>query len=219
MSGAIKPLSAEQLFTACSTDGFDFKTTRDVKALDGVIGQARAVESIRFAIGMRHDGYNLFAFGPEGTGKSSTVRRFLEHEAEHETLPSDWCYVNNFEDPHKPLALELPAGKACPLRDDMEHLVEELQGALPAAFESENYSQRKEALEEELKRQHEGAFAKLQARAEKSQIALVRTPMGLGLAPTKDGEVLNPQDFEALSKDEQKSRQDALNEQIGRAHV
>lgn len=212
MSGAIKPLSAEQLYTPCSTDGFDFKTTQDVKALDGVIGQARAVESIRFAIGMRHDGYNLFAFGPEGTGKSSTVRRFLEHEAESEALPSDWCYVNNFEDPHKPRALELPAGKACPLRDDMEQLVEELQGALPAAFESEDYTQRKEALEDELKKQHEGAFTKLQVRAEKSHIALVRTPMGLGLAPTKDGEVLNPQDFEALPKAEQKARQDALSE-------
>ncbi|MCR4376739.1 MAG: AAA family ATPase [Rhodospirillales bacterium] len=210
MSGNIHRLKAEQLYTVCSADAFDFKTTQDVKPLDGVIGQARAVESIRFAIGMRHDGYNLFAFGPEGTGKSSTVRRFLEHEAQKEAVPSDWCYVNNFEDPHKPRALALPAGKACPLRDDMEHLVEELQGALPAAFESEDYAQRKEALEDELKKQHEGAFTKLQERATESQVALVRTPMGLGLAPTKDGEVLSPQDFETLSKKEQKKRQEAL---------
>lgn len=210
MSGTIHRLKAEQLYTVCCADAFDFKTTQDVKPLDGVIGQARAVESIRFAIGMRHDGYNLFAFGPEGTGKSSTVLRFLEHEAKKEAVPSDWCYVNNFADPHKPHALALPAGKACPLRDDMEHLVEELQGALPAAFESEDYTQRKEALEDELKKQHEGAFTKLQERATESQVALVRTPMGLGLAPTKDGEVLSPQDFETLSKKEQKKRQEAL---------
>lgn len=207
----IRPLAADKLYTPCPTGGFDFKTTKDIKPLDGVIGQGRALESIRFAIGMRHDGYNLFAFGPEGTGKSSTVLRFLEREAEGEAAPSDWCYVNNFEEPHKPKALEVPAGKACPLRDDMEHLVDELQATLPAAFESEDYTQRKEALEEELKKQHEGAFSELQSRAEKSQIALVRTPMGLGLAPTKDGDVLSPQDFEALSEDEQKSRQDALN--------
>lgn len=211
MSGDNKSLAAEQLYTHCAVDGFDFKTTRDVKPLDGVIGQARALESIRFAIGMRHDGYNLFAFGPEGTGKTSTVRRFLEREAEKEDVPSDWCYVNNFDDPHKPRALELPAGKACPLREDMEHLVEELQGVLPAAFESEDYTQRKEALEEELKKQHEGAFTALQERAEQSQIALVRTPMGLGLAPTHDGDVLTPKDFESMPKKEQKTRQDALN--------
>lgn len=211
MNGDKNILKAEQLYTGCSTEALDFETTKDIRPLDGVIGQARAVESIRFAIGMRHDGYNLFAFGPEGTGKSSTVRRFLEREAEKEAVPSDWCYVNNFEDPHKPLVVEIPAGKACPLRDDMEHLVEELQGALPAAFESEDYAQRKEALEDELKKQHEGAFTKLQERAANSQIALVRTPMGLGLAPTKDGEVLSPQDFEALPKKEQKDRQEALN--------
>ena len=211
MSVTFKPLTAAQLYTPCAVDAFDFETTRDVKPLDGVIGQARALESIRFAIGMRHDGYNLFAFGPEGTGKASTVRRFLEREAEGQAVAADWCYVNNFADPHKPRALKLPAGKAYPLRDDMEHLVEELQAALPPAFESEDYSQRKEALEDELKKQHEGAFVTLQERAEKSHVALVRTPMGLGLAPTKDGEVLTPKDFEAMPKAEQKKRQEALN--------
>lgn len=212
MSATIKPLGVDQLYRPCPMDDMDFETTRDVKPLDGVIGQARAVESIRFAIGMRHDGYNLFAFGPEGTGKLSTVYRFLEREAQSEAPPADWCYVNNFEDPRKPRALKLPAGQACPLRDDMDHLVEELQAALPAAFESEDYTQRKEAMEDELKKRHETAFSKLQKRAEDSDIALVRTPMGLGLAPTKDGEVLTPQNFEGLSKKQQKSRQNALDE-------
>jgi len=210
VSTAIKSLDADALYTACPLDTLDFKTTKDVSPLDGVIGQARALEAIRFAIGMRHDGYNLFAFGPEGTGKSSTVMRFLQREAATQAPPLDWCYVNNFDEPHKPNALSLPAGRACPLRADMERLVEELQGALPGAFEGDEYTQRKESLEEELKNQHEGAFAKLQERAEQSGIALVRTPMGLGLAPVQDGEVLTPQAFDELPKKEQKSRQAAL---------
>lgn len=205
-----KVLDVEQLYTPCSIDGFDFKTTADVEPLDGVIGQDRAVESIRFAIGMLHDGYNLFAFGPEGTGKSSTVRRFLQHEVESQAKPDDWCYVNNFEDAHKPCALRLPAGKAVMLRDDMDKLVVELQGALPAAFESEDYSQRKEALVEELKKRHEDSFAKLQETAEKNEIALVRTPLGLGMAATKDGEVMSPEDFEALPKKDRDQRRAAL---------
>lgn len=212
VSTNIKPLAVSDLYTPCPTDALDFKTTKDLKPLDGVIGQARAVESIRFAIGMPHDGYNLFAYGPEGTGKASTVLRFLEREAETQAPPLDWCYVNNFEEPHKPAALSLPAGRACPLRDDMEQLVEELQGALPAVFEGDEYTQRKEALEEELKTQHEGAFSKLQDRAEKSGIALVRTPMGLGLAPVQNGEVLTPQEFDDLPEKDQKARQDSLAE-------
>jgi len=215
VSSTVKPLEPSALYTECPKTLLDFKTTKDLKPQDNVIGQARAVESIRFAIGMRHDGYNLFAFGPEGTGKSSTVLRFLRREAKNQAPQSDWCYVNNFEEPHKPRALALPPGKACPLRDDMERLVDELQGALPAAFEGDDYSQRKEALEEELKTLHEGAFSKLQERAEASGIALVRTPMGLGLAPVEDGEVLTPQAFEKLSDEEQKSRQTALAELQG----
>lgn len=210
MSSTVKPLEPTALYTACPKALLDFKTTKDLKPLDSVIGQSRAVESIRFAIGMRHDGYNLFAFGPEGTGKSSTVLRFLRREAKNQPPQSDWCYVNNFEEPHKPQALALPPGRACPLRDDMERLVDELQGALPAAFEGDEYAQRKEALEEELKTRHEGAFSKLQERAEASGIALVRTPMGLGLAPVQDGEVLTPQAFEKLSDKEQKARQASL---------
>ena len=205
-----KALDSGQLYTPCSLDGFDFKTTADVEPLDGVIGQDRAVESIRFAIGMLHDGYNLFAFGPEGTGKSSTVMRFLQREAEPQATPDDWCYVNNFEDAHKPCALRLPAGKAVKLRDDMEHLVDELKGALPAAFENEDYTQRKEALEEDLKKRHEARFAALQIAAEKNEIALVRTPLGLGMAATKDGEVMSPEDFEALPEGVRNKRRAAL---------
>ena len=212
MSSVVKPLEPSVLYTVCSKAHLDFKTTKDLKPHDSVIGQARAVESIRFAIGMRHEGYNLFAFGPEGTGKSSTVLRFLRREAKTQSAPSDWCYVNNFEEPHKPRALALPMGKASPLRDDMERLVDELQGALPAVFEGEDYSQRKEALEQELKSQHEGAFSKLQERAEASGIALVRTPMGLGLAPVENGEVLSPQAFDKLSDKDQKARQASLAE-------
>jgi len=71
VSSTVKPLEPSALYTACPKALLDFKTTKDLKPLDSVIGQARAVESIRFAIGMPHDGYNLFAFGPEGTGKAS----------------------------------------------------------------------------------------------------------------------------------------------------
>ncbi|MBF0248897.1 MAG: AAA family ATPase, partial [Alphaproteobacteria bacterium] len=210
MTDTIKPLDPSKLYTPCPDKALNFKTTAELEPLDGVIGQDRALESIRFAIGMNHDGYNLFAFGAQGTGKSSTVRRFLAREAAVQAVPSDWCYVNNFDDAHKPRALELPAGKAAPLREDMERLVEELKAALPAAFEGEDYAQRKEALEEQLKARHEQAFSRLQERAAKSNVALVRTPMGLGLAPTKDGEVLSPKEFEGLTKKEQKSRQKAL---------
>ncbi|MCW8970807.1 MAG: AAA family ATPase, partial [Rhodospirillales bacterium] len=120
---APKPLSHEKLHTACDPRALGFRTTAELAEVEGVIGQGRAVEAVRFGIGIRQKGYNLFALGPEGTGKFSLVERFVTAVAADESLPSDWCYVNNFTEPHKPRALRLPPGRARPLGRDMEKLL------------------------------------------------------------------------------------------------
>ncbi len=66
----LTPLAAGALRRACDPNGFDFATTDDLEPLDDSIGQHRAVEAVRFGVGIRRDGYNLFAFGPAGTGKT-----------------------------------------------------------------------------------------------------------------------------------------------------
>ncbi len=212
MSDPPKPLPPAALRTPCDPGRFSFETTAELEPLDGVVGQDRAVEAVRFAIGMRHDGYNLFAFGPEGTGKSSLVRRYLEHAATGQPVPSDWAYVNNFAEPHRPKALRLPPGKGGPLRQDMENLVEELQAAIPAAFESDEYRNRKTVIEEQFKEHQEEAFGGLQKRAKEQGIALIRTPVGLTMTPIRDGEVLEPAEFEKLPKEEKKRIKQALEE-------
>ena len=47
------------------------------------------VEPLKFRIGMRRHGYNLFALGPTGAGKHAIVRRFLEEQAASEPLARD----------------------------------------------------------------------------------------------------------------------------------
>ena len=122
--GLVRPLEAAALYQRCDPMQFSFDTTADLEDLTGVIGQARAVEAVRFGIGISHEGYNLFALGPEGTGKYAVVRRYLERQAADRPPPSDWCYVNNFVEAYKPRALRLPAGGGSRLRGDMERLVE-----------------------------------------------------------------------------------------------
>ena len=101
----VKPLTAEQLCRRCSPERFSFQTTAEVEDLEEILGQDRAVEAIRFGIGIRHPGYNMFALGPPGTGRHSIIRQFLEKQAADEQIPPDWCYVNNFTLPHKPRAV------------------------------------------------------------------------------------------------------------------
>ena len=198
----VKPLEPAQMCHRCDPAAFAFETTAELDPPDEVLGQKRALEAIRFAIGMNRDGYNLFALGPPGLGKHAVVRRVIEERAATEPVPPDWCYVNNFDDAQKPRALRLPAGVACRLKADMERLVLDLRAAVPAAFETDEYRSQKDAIEDDVKQRHERVIEGIQRDAGEHGIALIRTPAGLGFAPMRDGEVIEPQAFQALPEDE-----------------
>ncbi len=205
-----EPLAAKHLFRPCDLGDLQFETVTDLPDPPGLIGQERAVEAVEFSVGIRRKGFNLFVLGPSGTGRHTLVREFLQRKAASESTPADWCYVNNFTDPHRPRRLMLPAGRARPLRDSMDRLVADLRVSLPAAFERDDYRTRHEALEQQLKKRHEDAFGDLQRRAESMNIALVRTPIGLALAPMQKGEVLNPEVFKRLDEAERNRIEDEI---------
>jgi lon-related putative ATP-dependent protease len=212
----VQPLKADQLCRACDESQFDFETTAELEDLGEIIGQERAVDAIHFGIGIQREGYNLFALGPSGTGKRTTIRQFLDRKAAAEPIPSDWCYVNNFEQSHRPRALRLPSGQGVVLRRDMEQFVEELLTAIPAAFESEDYRTRRQEAQEEFKEQQEKAFGEVQNQARERNIALIRTPAGLAFAPLREGEVISPDEFQKLPEGERKRFEDDISQLQGR---
>lgn len=208
----LEPLPADRLYVPCRDEDLPFDTTADLPDQEDTVGQDRAVEAVRFGIGIRADGFNIFAAGPEGTGKASLVRQFIGRAAETQARPDDWCYVHNFDDPQRPRALRLPAGRGRGFQRDMDTLVEEAQAAIPAAFEGEDYRARRQSIEDEFKERQEQAFSAVQEKARARQVALVRTPVALALAPIKDGEVLSPEEFEKLPQEERDARKHAMEE-------
>jgi lon-related putative ATP-dependent protease len=208
-------LEAAQLYRSADLAQIDFETTADLSALSEVIGQPRAVNAIKFGAGMKDEGYNIYALGPTGLDKRGLVRRFFETQAKDKEAPSDWCYIYNFDQEHKPLVIELPAGKGQQLHEDMEQLKNELKTALSAAFESEEYQSRRQALNEEFREQQSEAFEQLQERANAEGMALIRTPSGIAVAPIRDGEVLSPEEIDNLSEEEQEQIQDKVEELQG----
>jgi len=199
----LKPLDTTSLCTYCDPQGFPFETTATLDPIELPIGQERARGAVEFAIRTTGSGYNLFAMGPPGLGKQAMVHELISQDAAALDVPPDWCYVNNFSDPQRPRALNLPPGRGTGLRDDMEQLVEELHGALPAAFEGEDYQNRVEELEAELKDRQQQAMQALGEEAETAGIALLHTPTGFAFAPKgTDGNVIKPDDFNALANSE-----------------
>jgi len=200
---AVTPLSPQDLCRRCDPGGLPFETTDELEELEGPLGQERATEALRFGTSIRREGYNVFVLGPVGVGKQTLASRMLLARAAEEKPASDWCYLNNFGAPHKPKALKLPPGRGVTFGRDLEKLVEELRAVIPASFESEDYRGRLQVLEKQLEEKREVAMRAVQKRAEEKSIALIRTPMGLAVAPVKGGEVVEPGQFHQLPEDEQ----------------
>ena len=200
----VAPLPPAALRTRCLPELFEFETTADLPDLTAAIGQERPVSAIRFGIKMDRQGYNIFALGPTGVGKYNLVHRTIAERAAAEPPPSDWCYVNNFDQPYRPRALRLPAGRGRDLRRDMQHWIEDMQSSLSAAFESEEYQARRRTVESEVQDQQQARLTELQEQAKQRNLALLRTPAGLAFAPVKEGSVIPPEEFEKMTEEQQK---------------
>ncbi len=203
-------LMPEQLARRCDLSKLSFETTEELEDLDVMSAQKRATAAIAFGASVSAQGFNLFVTGVSRDSMDNAVKSLLKERAKAAEKPNDWVYLNNFKTPHKPIAISLPAGRGPAFRDVMLDLVEDLKVALPAAFESEDYQNRRGAIEQAFSQKQEEAFKALQEEADAASIVIVRTPFGFTLAPTKDGHVIRPDAFEKLPEDERNRVQAAM---------
>ncbi len=215
---AVKPLDPTSLYRKVDATQFRFKTTDDLKDLAEIIGQPRVLEALHFGVGIKQEGYNLYVLGPAGIGKYSVVRQYLDQQAAAAPQPDDWCYVHNFELPHKPKALRFPPSQGLAFHQEIKRLVDDLLHAMPLAYESTEYHSRVEAIQEQVKARREAAIQALTKSAEQQAITLVRTPSGYSFVPIKDGELVTPEEYDKLPPEKQQSIQDTvaeLQDQLG----
>jgi predicted ATP-dependent protease len=205
-----RPLPASALYRRCPLSLLRFRSTADLPQTETIVGQDRALEAIDLALDMPGTGFDVFAMGPPGIGKATALHQRLSGRAASEAVADDWCYVYGFSDPQRPKALRLPAGRAAVLEREMAELTAELPGVLLAAFESDAYREQRDALESRLAARSAEALGALEQRASAGGIAVVRTPVGLALAPTRDGQALGPDEFRSLPEAEQAATREAL---------
>jgi lon-related putative ATP-dependent protease len=174
---------------------------RSAEAEQPYIGQQRAIDAIRFGIEMGRDGYNIYVLGPIGSNRHDLVNSLVAEHAKTRGAPPDWCYVNNFSNPERPHSLRFPAGKGREFREDMRNLIGEMQLAIPAAFEGEDYRNQLRAIEEDTKNQVEEQWKSLNERAAEEGIGVLQTPTGYVLAPIIDGKVIGDKEFNKLPEE------------------
>jgi predicted ATP-dependent protease len=206
---AAQTLAPEQLLTRCDPASISLAEP----AAAAIVGQPRAVAAIEYAIATPHAGHHLFVAGPPGSGRRALVRHAVEQRLRSNGVTrSDWVYVNHYAQPHKPLALELPAGRGTKLRDEMKTLLRDLRAMIRTMFESEEYATEVERIDAEFKERAEQAFIEVGKEAHRRGLAMVRTPVGFTVAPQKDGEVMPPQVFESLPPEQRAELQKAMGE-------
>lgn len=199
---AITKLTSEQLYRKCDAAKFDFTTTADLEERLSALGQDRAICAVELGINIKSRGYNLFCLGPEGTGKTSLVKRILEKEGKQRPTPDDWAYVYNFDEPHKPIAVNFPARAAAGFAKDMEEFAYAMEHDLPEAVKNELYEEQLSVIREKYQEKRNDYVKVLQKKAKGKKVSLLHMPMGVVVAPMKNGEIISPDVFDTLSDDE-----------------
>ena len=195
-------LSAAQLRNVCDPASLGFETTADLPPLNGVLGQPRAVSALAFGTSITSQGYNLFALGQPGSGKTTLIRDYLVHQAETQPAPSDLCYVWNFRNPRYPAALQLPAGRGVPFQNDIAAFVDELKTKIPRAFESEEYTRHRDSVMRELENRRREEVMHMEQRVAQGGFQLLKGPGGLMLVPFVNGKPAKEGDLDQLTPEE-----------------
>lgn len=191
-------LQASALRLTCDPKSFKFKNTSEVKPLDTVIGQERAVQAIDFGLNMKDPGYNIFVTGLAGTGKSTIVRDLVNKHAKNLPTPNDLCLVNNFKDEFRPKAIFVSPGKAIELSKKMNRAVESLKKELPAVFENETYLKKLSKIKSKYSERQHQLFEQLESFAAKKNLQIEQTEDDFQAIAVVDGKPLTPEEFNVL---------------------
>ena len=214
----VDELSSEQVRKVCDPQSLGFQTTREIQPLEGIIGQGRAVQALQFGLDMPDRGFNIYVAGQSGTGRTTAVQAFLQEQAREQAVPSDWCYVNNFQDPYRPEALELPPGRSRELQRDVKAFVERARRDIQQVFDSEEYSERKAAVQEGLEREQQTLLQQMKQHAQDAGFQVQVTSMGMVFVPTREeGQPMDQQTFLSLPleiQQELEQRQQQLQDEL-----
>ncbi|MFY9365943.1 MAG: ATP-binding protein [Brevefilum fermentans] len=208
----INELKPGQLYRHCDLQTLKFNTTDEVEDEITFVGQERVSDAINFGMNISHPGYNIYVIGPAGMGKRKAVQEFFEEKAKSDPTPADYIYVHNFDHPDQPYAIALPPSFGTEYQADIDNLIGEMQTALSAAFESEEYQNRRQAVFESFKDKQAELFNELQNKANQRKLAMIKTPSGIAFAPRDDEGVLSPEDVNKLTDQEREDIKNAIEE-------
>jgi lon-related putative ATP-dependent protease len=196
-------VAPEQLRRRLDAASLPFRSTEEVAPLTATLGQERALEALRFGVGVDSQGYNLFVTGLSGSGRTFTVRSFLDRTAASRPAPDDWVHVHNFEHADSPKALNLPAGRGRELAADMDAFIGQARQQITHAFETERYAERRRELAAEITMRRDPLLEGLGKFSKERGFAIEATRNGMIAVPMKVDRPMTPEEIRGLPETDQ----------------
>lgn len=212
-------LPVSELRAYIDSETLPFDDTSSLEALEErVVGQERAIDAIKFGMGMKESGYNLFIAGPAKAGLTYMAKAFIEEQARKEPTPPDWCYVYNFKEADKPKALKVSAGLGKQLKKDMFEFIQTLQAKIPEVFDSDDYRAKESEVHQSFERRRREIIDGLSQIAKEEGFILQFSQVGMVIIPAnKEGEPMTQEDLRHLAEEERKAlreKSDELHEKM-----
>ena len=185
----------------CNPNNFNFDTTAELESIQDGIGQDRGIKALEFGLQVDVKGYNLYLEGPSGVGKTLYTKNYLNKLAAKKKVPSDWCYIYNFENPNEPIAVELPAGQGKEFQEAMEGFIKEIRKDIRKTFNNDDFEKEKALIKQEFEEKRSALLDKLNADASKHNFQVKTAQNGIYMMPIVDGRVIEEEEFENLDEE------------------
>jgi lon-related putative ATP-dependent protease len=195
-------LSYDQLRKIFNPEFLKQSVSKKAPEEQSIVGQKRALAALTFGLGIQ-DGFHVYVSGQHGTGRMTTVKMYLQQIARKQPKPPDWCYVNNFEDPYKPKALTLPAGRGYEFQRDVLEFIGRARTEIPKAFENDEYSSQRDQIFRDSDDLKNKQLEELKVEADTLGFFPEKTQTGIILLPIVDGKTLTVEELQSMPVEKQ----------------
>ena len=197
----IKSLPGQRLCSSLPPDRVPWETS-DAIPRNGhrkVAPQPRALKALELALHIHTAGYNIYLSGESNLGRTYMLREFLEPRIRKAQTPPDLLYVNNFDDPDRPMLLSVPAGQGKKLRSVLSQALADIRKELPVRLDNEKYVKKRSELQDRFQAVRSGLIKQMDKTAGKEGFNLDMDEQGsLTLYPLVEGKRLSEDEYEHL---------------------
>ncbi|MDR1687465.1 MAG: AAA family ATPase [Clostridiales bacterium] len=198
----MEKLKAAQLKKIFQAETLSFETTAEIDSYTEIIGQNRAAASLEFGMLVKSKGYNIYALGISGLGKTSYAEEFAKKFAQDEPTPPDLCYVYNFDNPKNPKLLKLEPGMGITFKTEMDDFLTRLRYELPRAFAAKEIEDKRSNILKAFSHVREDILKGMTLEAKEQNFGVKSTNTGIYFMPIVNGEIISEEQFDELTQEQ-----------------